>query len=324
MNQILLTGNENNKKRNNKYKNSNNTNDMKKIIMFFGIIILVFGLAIAGVYGYKVYKKNKDDKVVVDIPQLSLEKTDKTVTIKAESKIGINKIIYTWNEEEPEEILLNGSSKKHEEMLNIPNGENTLNVKVIDQAGQENETNESFSRNVDAEKPVIETSIIVENSKLKITATDETAMKYITYKWNNEEEVKVEAENEEDKVIEVTIDVKRGESTLTITAVDSSDNTETVDKPFKGVLEPEFDVRTNGDKLYMKISHDMGFEKIEFSVNGQIYTYDKTFAGYDATQKEIEYQFDLQEGENTVVIVAISNEGTDATYMGKCNYTEEQ
>ena len=323
MNQILLTGNENNKKRNNKYKNSNNTNDMKKIIMFFGVIILVFGLAIVGVYGYKVYKNNRDDKVVVDIPQLSLEKTDKTVTIITESKIGINKIIYTWNEEEPEEIVLDGKSKRYEKMLNIPNGENTLNVKVIDQSGQENETNETFQRDGDIEKPVIETAI-VENSKLKITAKDETAMKYITYKWNDEEEVKVESENEEDKEIEVTIDVKRGESTLTITAVDSSDNTETVDKPFKGVLEPEFEVRRNGDKLYMKISHDMGFEKIEFSVNGQVYTYDENFAGYDATQKEIEYQFDLKEGENTVVIVAISNEGTDATYMGKCDYTAEQ
>ena len=73
----------------------------------------------------------------------------------------------------------------------------------------------------------------------------------------------------------------------------------------------------------MKMTHDMGFEKIEFSVNGKIYVYDEKFSGYNPTQKEIEYQFDLIEGENTVIIVAISTEGTEATYKGKCNYTAE-
>ena len=67
----------------------------------------------------------------------------------------------------------------------------------------------------------------------------------------------------------------------------------------------------------------MGFEKIEFSVNGKVYTYDSNYSGYDSTQKVIEYYFDLQEGENTVIIIAISTEGTQATYKGKCNYTVE-
>ena len=321
MNQILLTENKNDKNKNSKYKNSNNSKDMRTIIIFFGVAILVFGLALAGVYGYKAYNKNKPKQVVAEKPELSLEETEDSVTIIAKSEIGINKIIYTWNEEEPQEVEMNGR-KSHEEKMDIPNGENTLNVKVIDQNGQENETTKNFWIEGDSEKPNIETAI-VENARLKITAIDETAMKYITYRWNNEEDVKIDVENEEDKIIETTIDVRRGKNTITITAVDSSENAETIDKTFNGVNDPIIEVMKKQNKLYMKMTHDMGFEKIEFSVNGKVYTYDSNYSGYDSTQKEIEYYFDLQEGENTVIIIAITTEGTQATYKGKCNYTAE-
>lgn len=320
MNQILLTDNENNKKKNKNNRNkSNGTNDMRKIIVFFGVVILIFGLAVGGVYGYKIYSKNKGQEKTVGKPQLSLQEDEKNVTILAKSDIGINKIIYSWNDEESEELQVNGSPN-YEKMIDIPGGENILKVKVIDQNGQEQSTEKSFYREGGDEKPVIETAI-VENAKLKITATDNIAMKYITYRWNNEEDVKVNVKNQGDKILEVTIDVKRGKNTLTITAVDSSDNSETVDKIFNGVNNPLIEVSKSGNKLYMKMSHDMGFEKIEFSVNGKVYVYDKNFSGYDATKKEIEYQFELQEGENTVVILAVSTEGTEETYKGKTTYT---
>lgn len=326
MNQILLTENDNNKKKNNKYKSNSNSADMKKIIMFFGIVILAFGISIAGVYGYKLYKNKKGKEVVINKPVISIsdfegELTTDEVTISTKSEVGISKIIYTWNDEEQNELEINGATS-FEEKIKIPTGENTLNVKVIDQTGQEIETSKSFSIEREEEKPIIETAI-VENSKLKITATDETAMKYITYRWNDEEDIKIEVEDEESKIIETTIDVKRGKNTITITAVDSSDNSETRDKTFNGVNEPIIEVLKKGNKLYMKMSHDMGFEKIEFSVNGKIYTYDSNFSGYDPTQKQIEYYFDLKEGENTVIIVAISTEDTEATYKGKCTYTPE-
>lgn len=321
MNQILLTENKNDKNKNNKYKSNNNSKDMKKIIVFFGIAILIFGLAIGGVYGYKIYNKNKDKEIVISKPEIRLEDIEKEVKVIAKSEIGISKIIYTWNEEEPKEVEQHGRTSI-EEKMDIPFGESTLKVKVIDQSGQEIETIKEFSREGESEKPIIKTDI-VEDAKLKITATDETAMKHIIYRWNDEEEIKVDSQTDGDKTIEVTIDVKRGENTITIEAVDIFDNTEKIDKIFKGVNKPIIEVSKNGSKLYMKMSHDMGFEKIEFSVNGQIYTYDKNFSGYDSTQKEIEYYFDLKQGENTVIIVAVSTEGTEATYKGKCDYTEE-
>lgn len=322
MNQILLTENYNDKKKNkdNKYK-SNNSGDMKKLIIFLGIAILVFGIAIASVYGYKVYKSKKVEVKVAAKPELSLQTTEDTVTIIAKSEIEISKVIYSWNDEEAEEVTVSG--KNYEKMLEIPDGENKLKVKVIDQSGQESETSQSFTHiNTDI-KPTIETAI-VENAKLKITAKDETGMSYITYKWNDEEEKKVEVENDGDTKLEITIDVKRGKNTLTITAVNSNNSSETIDKIFNGVNNPEIKVQKEGNKLYMRISHDMGLKKVEFSVNGQDYVYDENYPEYDSTQKELEYYFELKEGENTVIITATSMEDTEEVYRGKCNYTAEQ
>lgn len=323
MNQILLTDNDNNKKRNsNKNINRNNSNDIKKIIIFFAIVILVFGIAIGGVYGYKIYKNSNKEETTNKKLILELEEVEENVRIVAESEAGIAKIIYTWNEEDVTEIPGNGG-QNYEKMLDIPEGENTLNVKLIDVNGQKTEKTMNFSRaQQNSDKITINTS--VENDgKLKIVATSELPIKYIAYKWNDEEEIKVEAQSEDSVNIETTVDILRGQNTITITAVDTEGNKKSIEKNFDGRLKPEFDVHTEGNRLYMKISHDMGFEKVEFSVNGAEYVYDENFAGYDAQKQEIEYYFDLVEGENTVIIRAFSNEDTEDTYAGKCNYTAQ-
>ena len=216
---------------------------------------------------------------------------------------------------------MNGRTS-HEEQMDIPVGENILKVKVVDANNQEIETTKEFTKNP-TEKPIVETAI-GEDAKLTITATDETAIKYITYKWNDEEPTIVEAQAETDKVIEVKIDVKRGKNTLTVTAVDLDDNEEVISEIFNGVNKPIIEVVKQGQELYMKISHDMGFEKVEFTVNGQKYIYDENYTEYDANQKELEYKFKLKEGENTVIILAVSTEETEEIYKGKCNYTSEQ
>jgi len=176
----------------------------------------------------------------------------------------------------------------------------------------------------ETEKPTIELDETIGNGKVKITAIDENnAIKYITYKWNDEEEITVQVEQENQTVLEAIIDVKRGKNTLTVTAVNGLAKTETIEKIFNGVNNPVIEVTRDGNTLYMKIIHDMGFKKIAFNVNGQDYIYDENFSGYDADTKEIAYKYDLKEGENTVIIHAISTEDTEATYKGKCNYTIE-
>lgn len=318
MNQILLTNNNNNYNNRNR-GNMGNTNNIRNIIIFFSIAVLVFSLLIVGVYAYKIHKNNNQGGQAVSKPEVSLEEIEGKVKIVATSQTGISKLIYIWNGAEQIEMNVNGRTA-HEETIDIPEGDNVLNVKVIDLNNQETETSQNFTREI-SDKPIIETEI-GQDARLIIRATSNIEMGYITYKWNEEEEMTVKPQNETDKVIEVVIDVKRGENILTVTAVNLQGNAETISKKFNGVNKPVIEVTKRGGRLNMIMTHDKGFEKIEFYLNGQIFNYDKNLSGYDPTRQEVGYAFNLQEGENIIIIVATSTEGTQSIYQGKCNYTD--
>lgn len=325
MNQILLTNNINSNKKDSKKYNNNNSKDIKKIIIFFGIAILVFAILAIGIYAYKMMSSNKE--TTVGEPKVSLEEMDGQVKIIAEAEAGINQITYKWNDEEEQQIDMNGRTT-HEEALDIPEGQNTLTVKVIDQNGKEIESTNEFYKEEDKEKPKLEIDeeVLTKTGKVKIIATDENnGLKYLTYQWNDEEEVKIDAESEDQTTIETTIDVKRGQNTLKIKCVNNLDNETTLEKPLKGVNEPKIEVTKDdaAGELYMTITHDMGFEKVEFTINGQEYVYDENFSGYSSEQTELTYKFKLQEGENTVIIHAVSLEQSEKTYKGKCNYSAQ-
>lgn len=325
MNQILLTNNDNNKKNNNKNHNynKNNSNDIKKIIIFFAAIILAFGLALSAIYGYKIIKNNNKE-VTIGEPELSLESTDKEVTIIAKAEAGISKIVYQWNDGE-ENIKELGGRTKQEEKIGIPIGENILKVKIIDQLGQERETTESFARDGQENSEKIQISLdIIENGedkgRLRISVTSEQPIKYMIYKWNEDEETKIEPEDgEETTTLETKIDVKRGKNSISVFAEDIEGNNNTVENRYDGRLKPEFDVYREGNRLYMKVTHDKGFKKIDYIINGQELTYDETKADYDSEKQTVEYYLNLQEGENYVKITAYSNEDTNEIYEGKCN-----
>lgn len=324
MNQILLTNNDNNNKKNNdKNYNKNNSNDIKKIITFFAVVILVFGIAIGGVYGYKIFKNsNKED--TIGEPELSLESTEEEVTIVAKAEAGISKIVYQWNDEEENTKELSGRTKQ-EEKIGIPVGDNTLKVKVIDQIGQERETTQSFTREGQGNSEKIQ--IILEpieegeeKGKLKISVTSELPIKYMTYRWNEEEETKIETEEGEEKTsLETNIEVKRGKNSIIVFAEDMEGNNNSVEKKCDGRLKPKFEVYREDNRLYMKITHDKGFKKIDFIINGQELTYDETKADYDSEKQNVEYYLNLKEGENYVKITAYSNEDTSDIYEGRCN-----
>ncbi len=326
MNQILLTSNQNNKK-----NNKSNSTDMKKIIIFFSIAILIFAIAIIVVYSYKISQK---EEKIASKPGLSLEETEEQVKIIAKSEVGIDKIIYTWNDEEPNEVNMNGRTK-HEEAMEIPEGNNTLEVKVIDVENQETETTKEFSREENLEfKIEIDKELVASTGKAKITATDEkNKIKYMKYKWDEGEEVIVEPEEEDQTSMEITIDgneyAQRGESILKVTAVNGLDKEQTIEHKFLGINKPEIKVKKVGGELYMTITHDMGFEKVEFIVNEKTFVYDENFHGYDPNKKELKYKFNLEEGETKVIIHAVSLEkdakgnGSESIYRGKCNYTVE-
>lgn len=351
MNQILATNNEGNNKREktvkqekqfktdafdlnslNTYaddpiskKSGNGPIDTKKIIIIFAIAIIIFGIILVGVFIAKTYKEKNSVATVAKKPEILIEENGDKADVSISSEIGLNKVTYYWNENDIQEA--NGNSTKiYEKAIDIPNGSNTLYVKAIDNNGQITEANKQFTRDGDGSEPVISTSA-VGTGQIKITSTDDTSMAYIIYNWEDGEETRIDVKNEGDITIETTIDVKRGDNTLYIKAVDTSGNEAHEEKICQGVLKPTIYVTKKGTKLYMKVSHDKGLKKIEYSINGQQFVYDENAADYDATKTNVEYTFSLKEGENVVGIIATSleqsadGEYTKETYVGKCNYT---
>ena len=131
MNQILLTNSQNIKKKSSGNYTQKDPIDIRKILIFFGIAVLVLAIIIIGVYAFKMFKDDKKEKTVGK-PEVSLEQTENQVKIIAKAEAGISKIVYTWNDGEANEVEMNGRTK-HEEALEIPEGQNTLKVTVIDE-----------------------------------------------------------------------------------------------------------------------------------------------------------------------------------------------
>jgi len=170
---------------------------------------------------------------------------------------------YHWNNDE--DTIYNGKSEKEIVIsdLNIPSGENTLYVEVIDDGNRSTKSYYDYSYNGIS----IDLSVI-NNSKIKISASDVTGMSYLSYRWNSEEEVKVEPNEEGDTTIEQETDIPSGLNTLYITAVNSSNITLTKKQEIKGNKRPELSYYIQGTKLYITATDEEGVKSITLQING--------------------------------------------------------
>ena len=328
MNQILATHNNTN-------NNKRPPIDTHKIIVFFSIAIIDFGLIIICVAAYNLHKSSEEKKRLQEIgnPEISIEQIEDSVKILAKYDSGISSIIYTWNDEETYEINLNGITtiEKLIDMID-GEGENTLKVTVIGLNGRKNEISkvfnlESENSGTSEEGPIIQWIIKYNENKITAIATDETQLKYIRYQWDGNMPITIEP-GEAQSRLEVDIDIERGQHRLTITAQDEDGNVSTKSGNFKGVKKPEISAIKYGDTVEITVSHDMGFKKVEFIVNDKIYIYDATYTGYSQLNTKLLYKVNLLEGENVIQVTAESleqisadqNEGTTAVYKGRCEY----
>lgn len=328
MNQILFTNNNNN--------NNYDKVDTKKIIKFFCIAIIIVAIIIMGIKLYGLYEKKKlasNNKK----PEIIIEKEEsqtKEVTIKATCEDGIQYLVYIWNDEQENRVNLNGS-KSFERIIEIPeNTINNLKVEVFSIKGETNRKTEVFDKGIGDKKPAID-SITITNQKLNIQASDDTGIKYLAYKWENEEEVKIYPEEENAKTMNTELDIKRGTYKLYVTVIDIYDNEETLSRLITGVNEPEIIVIKYGGVVNISVTHDMGFKKIEFIINKKKYVYDENYSKYDKNKTTVQYEFPLEEGENKVQVTAYSLEKINdednqseneldnyafKRYTGKCTY----
>ena len=294
MNQILMVND----------SNDNGKKELKKVIKFFAIIIVIFAVIFGGQAIYS-FATNRINQTSYAKPTLSVEKNGSNVNITASGEIAINKLEYTWDKGTYTELKCDGKKKVSHE-IQIPMGEHDLYVVITDVEGNKTKfepTKIVFAEGEDVTKPTI--SIVAQNPKIVITATDNKEMDYIAYQWDNEQDVKVTKKSEDKKSISTEIPVEKGTKVLTVTAVDKTGNKDTITKKIVGSDGPTVKVTLSDGNFVVKVSADNGVTKVLYTLNDE----EHQVEGIPEGAKEYEFKVPLQEGvDNFLKINAYENE----------------
>lgn len=304
MNQILSTGDKNEK------SNINN------IIRFFCVIIIIFAIffVIQGIYAVVKYKDEKFIKTM-DKPDIVINSKGGSAIINVKSNNNISKLVYSWNNGEPMEIDVQNKTELEQEVL-VPNENCTLNIIIIYSNGVSYKYKKEFEYNPNVDIVMPEIKINAIPGKITIEAKDNTEMAYITYKWNDEEEIKIEASGEDLSKIVQEIEVKKGTNKLKVSATDKAGNTAYDENDILGVSKPKITVGKSGSNLIIKVTDDDEVTKVEYNFNGTNYTKENT----GENRKEFEFKQEMQQGENVIVIKAYNKSGLVKEYAGKTNF----
>ena len=187
MNQILITGEE--KVQVKKEKKEKKVVPINGIVSFFAITIIILGICmISG----SVYAKDKINSVVEANakPQVEINRNDEdnTIEINVQHIRNITKIVYRWNDEE--ETVLYGkngeSSKNVSKTIDLIGGKNTLSVGITEENGETVTYEKTYTAG-----NIPEIKLEAVSNGVKVIATSETTIDYISYNWDDGEEEKI-------------------------------------------------------------------------------------------------------------------------------------
>lgn len=282
------------------------------IVRVFAVLIACFAICLVagGLYGV-----HKNKTTVAEAPLapteavISVEQGETTAKILVSHDKAIEKLIYSWDSGKENNVKGTGEASMEAEVPLLA-GTHTLTVKVTDIDGVEATYQEEITSETGEDKiyPVIDMGV-TDQKKLKITATDETSIDFVTYRWNDEEEVKVEVSDNDDKVIEFEIDILKGKNDLLIVAVDKNNNSTTETKTFTGVTKPDITITIAADKKSgdVKVFHENGIKAITLKINDMDYNVEIS------EESPTEVSFPLPElaiGTNKILVTATSVDDT--------------
>ena len=265
MNQILITGEE--KVQVKKEKKAKKVVPINGIVSFFAITIIILGICmISG----SVYAKDKINSVVEANakPQVEINRNDEdnTIEINVQHIRNITKIVYRWNDEE--ETVLYGkngeSSKNVSETIDLIGGKNTLSVGITEENGETVTYEKTYTAG-----NIPEIKLEAVSNGVKVIATSETTIDYISYNWDDGEEKKITVG---DKNYEGTINAPRGQHTLKIEVVDTNNMKANKTQTVVGDTEPTLEIKpqyVDGKVAFViNASDDEKITKVEITHNG--------------------------------------------------------
>jgi len=308
MNQILITE----KKKNN---SMNGTAEIKAIIRFFAVAILLFGIILSSEGVYAIYR-DIDDRKPENIPSVTIGRVNDKAIIHVEHKVEISKITYSWDNGEKTVIPVGGLTTQEEIML--LGYDSVLNLNIEDINGKQVTYKKQYIlNNVDITKPTIDIETTDGNDKMIITANDETSLLYVSYKWEGEEEVIIDAQTENQTEIKEEITLTPGTRKIKIIAEDMNGNVEQIEKEIlASTSKPEMMIMHNGKEIIVQVNDKDGVKDIVINLNG------KRYSAKDLNIKEVQIgPLQLQEGNNTISIEVTNVSGYTQSGTTELQYT---
>lgn len=323
MNQILYT-----------IENEEEKNRMKNITLFFGIVIIIFGILLVLTGGYSFAVANAEKQQAIEetkVPSLDLSFENNKVIIKVTHSKELEKLEYTWNEEKT--VVLDEAGQQNiTETINVPAGKNTLKVKVTDVKGKTTST----VKEVSYEGTYMDLSV-VDNKSLKIVITDVKGLQSATYKWNSGEETTAYPNETNPTVIEIVSNIPIGLNTIEINATNKANEVQTKEMQVQGITKPTIsidydDARTT---INIKFKDDQGIQSYSYKVsnapldkiikNGKLIenAQEKLTQVVSETkegngEKEITQQLTFNEGFNYIEVTITNVEGAEEKFSGWC------
>lgn len=296
MNQILAVENKKKEKVKTKKIRTGRSIEIKGIVMFFAVIIMVFGLTLAGQGSYALYK-DIDDRKPENIPYVTIGRVNDKAIVQISSNIEISKLVYSWNNGEESAIPI-GSTNAREE-ITLLGYDSVLNLTIEDMNGKRVKFQKQYLlTGVDITKPVVEIETKDGNDKMKIVAKDETGIAYITYQWEDGEPVTVNADQQGQTEMIVQVPLTVGLKKIKIIAVDTNGNIEEIEREITtSTSRPKMTLRRNKQKISIEIEDKDGIKSIKANLNGEEYE----ITNVNRKKVKVGYLY-LREGNNTISV----------------------
>lgn len=316
MNQILSTSMPIDDKKKKRKKNGQPV-PIGSVLKFFVIAIFVFGALLIGAGTYAMYKIQGNQQGQNLEPTISIEnKTDNTIMLKITHKKNIDRVEYSWNDED-KNIVSGNNGKYLEKEISVPSGTNTLHVLVVDEDGKEM----TYEKQYELESNI---NIEVSGNKIRITYEGDTTISYMTYRWDEDDENTVEIN---DTKVDEEIQAIKGLHTLTVVVVDEDNNTDTKKQKINGVSKPKITMGIDEEREHFVIqaSDDEKLSKLEFRLNEDD---DQKFVLNleEKNLKELQYvlpdTLKLKTGENIIEVTVYNSNGVSEE-TGIVRYVKE-
>lgn len=182
---------------------------------------------------------------------------------------------------------------------------------------QQNEVNDTIIVEEDTTLPVID--LTQQGSKLLVTATTttETKLSYMTYKWDDGDETRVDATNDK-TTIEATTPISEGSHTITVVAVKENGIDANRQQTIIGIKKPKIDVSKSGDYLVVRLTDDKAVVSADITLNNRPIILTPDRFGVPVIEFKIPMDDGVNgDGTNELKITITNQDGAVETYEGQ-------